>query len=91
MGQCHKVESLSREEILQRTETHNLVSFSFLQSSEGSWIDKSTGRAAKLTGLDDREGRYVSLLHSVQTGFGVHSAYSVATAGSFPGGKVTGA
>jgi hypothetical protein len=34
----------------------------------------------------------ISLLHVVQTGFGVHPAsYPMDTGGSFPGGKVTGA
>jgi hypothetical protein len=58
--------------------------------SRGSIVGIATGY-----GLDDRgvgvkslKGQELSLLHSVQTGSGVHStSYSVGTGGSFPGGK----
>jgi hypothetical protein len=37
---------------------------------------------------DSRQGQHVSLLHNVQTGFGVHLAsYQVSTRGSITGGK----
>jgi hypothetical protein len=47
---------------------------------------------ATIYGLDDGQGQEFSLLHAVQTGYGVHpTSYPMGTAGYFPGVKEAGA
>jgi hypothetical protein len=54
--------------------------------------NKKFGTISARPEFDSRQGQDFSLLHSVQTGSGAHTAScTMGTGGSFPGGKAAGA